>query len=41
MELTSDDLLKILKIIDESPYDDVRLECGQYKLHAGNGGRYC
>lgn len=38
MELTSDDLLKILKIIDESPYDDVRLECGQYKLHVQKAG---
>jgi len=33
MDLTNDDVLKILKIIDESDYDDVRLEIGDLQLH--------
>lgn len=41
MSLTHDDVLAILKIIDESPYDEVRLEIGDLKLHVrrrGDGG---
>ncbi len=33
MDLTNDDVLKILKIIDESDCDDVLLEIGDFKLH--------
>lgn len=33
MDLTHDDILKILEIIDASAYDDVRLEIGDFKLH--------
>ncbi|MBI3042621.1 MAG: acetyl-CoA carboxylase biotin carboxyl carrier protein [Betaproteobacteria bacterium] len=32
MSLSNDDVLKILKLIDESGYDDVRLEIGDIKL---------
>lgn len=38
MDLTDDDVLKILKIIDESDYDDVRLEIGDFKLHVQKHG---
>ena len=38
MALTNDDVLKILKIIDESDYDDVRLETGDLKLHVRKHG---
>ena len=33
MNLTNDDLQKILQILDASRYDDCRLEIGAYKLH--------
>jgi acetyl-CoA carboxylase biotin carboxyl carrier protein len=33
MDLTNDDVLTILKIIDESECEDVRLEIGDFKLH--------
>lgn len=33
MDLTNDDVLKILSIIDESDYQDIRLEIGDLKLH--------
>ena len=33
MELTNDDLSKILEIFDESHYDNIRLEMGSTKLH--------
>lgn len=33
MSLTHDDVVKILKLIDESNYDEVRLEIGDLKLH--------
>jgi len=38
MALTHDDVLSILKIIDESPYDEVRLEIGDLKLHVKRRG---
>lgn len=38
MTLTHDDVLKILKIIDESQYDEVRLEIGDLKLHVRRHG---
>lgn len=40
MELSKDDVLKILKIIDESGYDDVRLEVGDFKLHVQKRGAH-
>lgn len=33
MELSQDDVFKIIKIIEESGYDDVRLEVGDFKMH--------
>lgn len=33
MDLTNEDVLNILKIIDESAYNDIRLEIGDLKLH--------
>ena len=33
MDLTNDDVLKILSIIDESGYNEIRLEIGDLKLH--------
>lgn len=38
MDLTNDDVLKILKIIDESDYDDVHIEIGDFKLHVSKHG---
>ena len=38
MSLTNDEVLKILKLIDESDYDDVRLEIGDLKLHVQKQG---
>lgn len=38
MALTHDDVLKILKIIDESDYDNLRLEIGDLKLHVQKHG---
>jgi len=38
MALTNDDVLKILKIIDESDYDEVRLELEDLKLHVRRHG---
>ena len=38
MPLTHDDVLAILKIIDASPYDEVRIEHGDLKLHVRRGG---
>ena len=34
MELSKDDVLKIVKIIEDSGYDEIRLEVGDFKLHA-------
>lgn len=39
MELNQNDLLKILRIIADSPFDEVRLETGQHKLHVQKPGR--
>lgn len=38
MDLSKDDVLKILKIIEESSYDEVRLEVGDFKLHVQKRG---
>ena len=38
MSLTHDDVLAILKIIDASPYDEVRIEFGDLKLHVRRRG---
>lgn len=38
MFLTHDDVLTILKIIDEAPYDEVRLEIDDLKLHVRRRG---
>ena len=38
MDLSKEDVLKIMKIIDESGYDDVRLEIGDFKLHVQKQG---
>jgi len=38
MDLTKDDVLKIIKLIDESGYADVRLEVGDFKLHVQRTG---
>ena len=38
MDLSKDDVLKILKLIDDSGYDDVRLEIGDFKLHVQKQG---
>lgn len=33
MELSQDDVFKIIRIIEESGYDEVRLEVGDFKMH--------
>ena len=33
MDLSKDDIFKIIKLIEESGYDDVRLEIGEFKVH--------
>jgi acetyl-CoA carboxylase biotin carboxyl carrier protein len=38
MALTHEDVVSILKIIDESPYDEVRLEIGDLKLYVSRHG---
>lgn len=38
MDLTNDDILAILKIIDESGYDEVRIETGDFKMHVSKQG---
>ena len=38
MSLSNDEVLQILKLIDESDYDDVRLEIGDVKLHVQKQG---
>src|SRR5689334_16654033 len=38
MSLTHKDVHEILKIIDESPYDEIRLEMGDLKLHVVKRG---
>ena len=38
MDLTNDDVLKILSIIDESGYNEIRLEIGDLKLHVQKQG---
>lgn len=41
MSLTHEDVVSILKIIDESPYDEVRLEMGDLKLYVSRHGSGC
>ena len=38
MSLTNDEVLQILKLIDESDYDEVRLEIGDFKIHVSKRG---
>lgn len=38
MPLTENDVLKILKIIEESHFDEIRLEMGELKLYVRRGG---
>lgn len=38
MNLTNDDVLKILKIIDESNYDEICIEVGDLKVHVRKQG---
>lgn len=38
MALTHDDVASILKIIDESPFDEVQIEMGDLKLHVKRHG---
>lgn len=38
MDLTHKDVDKILKIIDESGYDEINLEVGDFKLHVRKAG---
>ena len=38
MSLTNSEVLEILKLIDESEYDDVRLEIGDVKIHVRKRG---
>ncbi len=38
MDLTNNDVLKILEIVDASDYDDIRLEIGDFKLHVQKHG---
>jgi acetyl-CoA carboxylase biotin carboxyl carrier protein len=38
MDLSNDDVFKIIKIIEESGYDDVRLEVGDFKVHVQKHG---
>lgn len=33
MDLSKDDVFKIIRMIEESGYDDVRLEIGEFKVH--------
>lgn len=38
MDMTNDDVVKILSIVDESGYNDVYLEIGDLKLHVQKQG---
>ena len=38
MDLTHQDIDRILKLIDESGYDEVNLEVGEFKLHVRKAG---
>jgi acetyl-CoA carboxylase biotin carboxyl carrier protein len=38
MSLTNDDVVQILKLIDECGYDDVRVEIGDLKIHVSKHG---
>lgn len=40
MDLSQNDLLKILRIIADSPFDEVRLETAQHKLHVQKPSRF-
>ena len=38
MPLTTEEIIQILKLIDESPFDELHLETGDFKLTVGKGG---
>jgi len=38
MPLTTEEIIQILKLIDESPFDELHLESGDFKLTVGKGG---
>ena len=38
MALTDDDVREILRLIDESELDELRIETGEFKLHVVRGG---
>jgi acetyl-CoA carboxylase biotin carboxyl carrier protein len=38
MPLTPEEIIQILKLIDESPFDELHLETGDFKLTVGKGG---
>jgi len=38
MPLTTEEIIQILKLIDESPFDELHLEKGDFKLTVGKGG---
>lgn len=38
MNLTDDDVREILRLLDESPYDELNLETGRFKLTLQRGG---
>ena len=39
MNLTDEDVREILKLLDESPYDELKLETGRFKLTLRRGGQ--
>ena len=39
MPLTEDDVREILRLIDESPVEEIRAETGRFTLYALRGGR--
>lgn len=38
MPLTTEEITRLLKMIDESPFDELHLEIGDFKLTVGKGG---
>ena len=38
MPLTAEEISQLLKLIDESPFDELHLEIGDFKLMVGKGG---
>jgi acetyl-CoA carboxylase biotin carboxyl carrier protein len=39
VNLTDEDVREILRLLDESPYDELKLETGRFKLTLSRGGR--